>query len=353
MKAASILPIADAPSVAASLLDTFRDYAEVRTEEQAHVVHLRYGQATFTIEPERIAITAEAEDDIRLSYVKMAVAEHWAAHPRGQDAAIAWDDVTGITETPVFFQRIKVVASRRITPNMRRVTFQGSDFSRFAEGGLHVRLLFPPVDRVPVWPALGVDGRIVWPEGEQTLAARVYTLRRVDVTANEIDIDFVLHEPCGHPSPGAAFGRNAVPGDVIGIFAPGGKEIPTANSLLLLGDETALPAMARIVESLPETASARVFAEVDSPADHYDFRPTGNVEITYLYRNGRKAGTTGLLAGVSQDAFTAIRAACGDDVPFLWAGCELADYKIIRHHARDELKLGRDRHSVVAYWRKR
>ncbi len=339
----------DARSAAASLLDMFREYAEVRTDGETHVVRLRYGQATLKVESDRICVTAEAEDAIRLSYVKMAVAEHWAAQPLSADRSMAWDGAPHIDRKPAFFQTIEVVSSRLVTPHMKRVTFRGEAFETYVAGGLHVRLLFAQKGRDAIWPSVGADGRIIWPGGEDALSARVYTIRRLDLARDEIEIDFVLHEPCGLPAPGAAFGRDAFPGDVVGIFAPGGNEIPDARSVLLLGDETALPAMARIVEQLPEHSRARVFAEIDSAADHYDFPSAANIDLTYLYRDKRGAGTTMQLSAALAQYLSSHEGAA----PFIWAGCERDDFLAIRRLAREDLKLPREMHSVTAYWRKR
>lgn len=341
--------VGDAPAAAAALLETFRDYAQVTSAGETHTVGLRYGQAVLVASKDQIAIIAEAADAIRLSYVKMAVAEHWAALAVHAAGEIAWEGVVAGDQTPPFFQTIEVVSSRLLTPHMKRISFRGKSFRAYAEGGLHVRLIFPPSGRIPVWPSVGADGRIVWPGGEDALAARVYTIRRIDLEQEEIEIDFVLHQPGDHEAPGAAFGNTARRGDEIGIFAPGGNEIPDAASLLLFGDETALPAMARIIDTLPQTSAARVFVEVDGPQDHYDFRHSDQVEICYLYRDGREAGTTDLLVDALRQCSPSIR----NSAPFVWAGCEMSSFLAIRRFAREDMKLARENHSVVAYWRKR
>lgn len=338
----------DAAAIASDLLETFRDHAEVRSDGNRHTILLRYGKAMIEVLPDRLAITALADDDIRLSYVKMAVAEHLAVHPIGGRQKIEWQGVATATTSPPFFQTIEVVASALVTPHMKRITFRGASFRSYARGGLHVRLLFPPAGRPPVWPSVSAEGRIVWPDGDNAIAARVYTIRRVDAEKGQLEIDFVLHEAPSLPSPGADFGQNARPGDTIGIFAPGGDEIPKADSLVLLGDETALPAMARIVEELPATSMARVFVQVGSPADHYDFPPSDNVELTYLYRE-EKTGRGASLPAALEESLDGWQG----DMPFIWAGCEFNDYLAVRRFARENLNLPRDRHSVVAYWRDR
>lgn len=349
MKSHVILSVIDAPLAIKGLLQAFHEYAHVSSESGRHVVSLRYGQAELALSSAQVMITAEAEDAIRLSYVKMAVAEHWASHPLGSSHKLVWQGSAVEASRPPFFQTIEVVSSRLVGRKMKRIRFRGERFADFAAGGLHVRLLFPPEGRAPCWPTIAADGRIIWPVGEDALVARVYTLRSIDAQTGEVEVDFVLHDSGEIAAPGTAFAEQARCGDVIGIFAPGGNEIPNAESILLLGDETALPAMARIAEALPSTSRAKVFAEVESVEDHYQFPETDNVEVHYLYRCVRPGGATGALAQVFNETTSRRK----DELPFIWAGCEFSDYLTIRRLVREELNLQRNQYSVVAYWRRR
>lgn len=353
MKTTAQLAASDTLGALSSLLKAFGDHAEFGTNRDEGLVRLRYGSAHISTGPGTVLVTAEADDEIRLSYVKMAVAEHWSGLHCVAQQPIVWDDTFVEGRLPVFFQPIEVVATRRIAPYMQRITFRGTDFSSYALGGLHVRLLFPPKNCRPVWPTLGADGRLNWPEGPDALAARVYTLRRVDVLRSEIDIDFVLHPTADHFAPGADFAATACPGQVLGIFAPGGNELPHAQSMVLLGDETAMPAMARIVEAIPPDSSAHVFVETDQPGENYDFVSRDGIEVTYLHRYGRPAGSTALLSVKLANICGRPSVSANEDLRFLWAGCEFEDYQRIRRLAREDLRLPRERYSVVAYWRKR
>ena len=114
----------------------------------------------------------------------------------------------------------------------RRLTLKGDDLGRFAEGGLHVRLLLPVEGVRQRWPVTGDDGRPWWPDGNPP-PARVYTLRRIDVAAGEVEIDMLLHAD-HHDAPGAAFAERARPGDVVGMTGPGGGDLPEAADYLSL-----------------------------------------------------------------------------------------------------------------------
>ncbi|MCE3544330.1 siderophore-interacting protein, partial [Escherichia coli] len=98
------------------------------------------------------------------------------------------------------------------------------------------------------WPTMGRDGRPVWPEGDDALIARVYTIRTIDIERGEVDIDMVVHP--GNDTPGSTWALNAKPGGIVGMTGPGGGSVEDAGRYLLVGDETALPAIGRILETL-------------------------------------------------------------------------------------------------------
>jgi NADPH-dependent ferric siderophore reductase len=304
-----------------------------------------YGSLNAVLDDRSVLIRVHAEDETCLSYMKMGVAGHIAEH-LGTTAGIRWTGDGTDAGTPVFFREITVISSTRIAAHMQRVRFAASDLGRFAQGGLHVRLLLPPRGKKPVWPSVGADGLLVWPSGEDALVVRVYTIRAIDVAAGWVDVDFVLHP--GGETPAATFAENAKAGDVIGMIGPGGGDVPEAENLLLLGDETALPAIGRILDRLAPSIRAEVLLEVDGPADEIPLAGGDNVRITWLYRRGREAGTAGLLP----DALRKMDPASLQPDLYVWAGCEFGDFRDLRKLVRKEWGLKKDRHLVVAYWRR-
>ncbi|WP_137932389.1 siderophore-interacting protein [Mesorhizobium comanense] len=308
-------------------------------------LRMYYGSLSATLEGDAMLVRVAASDETCLSYMKMTVAGHVAQH-LGTTGGLRWQGDGTDAGTPVFFREISVVSSRRISPHMQRLRFAGSDLDRFTHGGLHMRLLLPPQGRRPVWPSMGVDGLLVWPGGEDALTVRVYTIRVIDAASGWLDVDFVLHP--GQDTPAAVFAQNARAGDVIGMIGPGGGEAPEGQTLLLVGDDTALPAIGRILEHLPPSTRAEALIEVDGPDDRIALRQGDNIDITWLYRHGREAGTAGLLPAALRERSHAALA----DGLFVWAGCEFADFREIRRIVRKEWGLARDRHLVTAYWRR-
>jgi NADPH-dependent ferric siderophore reductase len=242
---------------------------------------------------------------------------------------------------------LRVIATRRITPHMLRITFAGANLDRFAtDTNLHVRLLLPPPgasrDR---WLEIDRHGTARPHDNRISPIFRKYTIRRIDPAVGRVEIDFVLHDDGG---PGAAWAAAAGPGDVIGMIGPGGRGIGKADWYLIAGDESALPAIGRILELLSKDARGVVIVEVADAGEQQDLCVPPNMMLRWLYRDGAAPGTTTLLL----DAVAGLDPpADGGDV-FVWAAAEFDTARAIRNHLKRICKLDKNRQLVVAYWRR-
>lgn len=325
----------------------FREFGEVTVNGPCSRIETGFGIAGLEACKGCLRISAEGKDEAALAYVKLALAEHLLNFALEEQPEIVWQG-DGAAGSPLpYFREMHVVRVADVTPRMRRITLAGNDLRRFSSGGMHVRLLFPKArGSSPVWPTTGADGRPSWPVGDDRPEIRIYTIRTIDVAKGEVDIDFVLHE--GEHMPGARFAAEAKPGDVVGMTGPGGGGFASADWYLLAGDETALPAISRILEQLPGTAKAVVRIEVADEAERQQLRSAADLDLQWLCRNGSPAGQTDALA-------KAVRA---EELPsdgrsiFVWAGCEHASFRQIRSYLRQERNLAREQHLVVAYWRR-
>jgi NADPH-dependent ferric siderophore reductase len=325
----------------------FREFGEVTVDGLCSRIDTGFGVAGLEACKGFLRISAEGKDAVALAYVKLALAEHLLTFAIDERPEIVWQG-DGAAGSPLpYFREMRVVRTMQVTPRMRRVTLAGDDLQRFASGGLHVRLLFPKRRGVPpVWPTTGADGRPCWPETADRPDVRIYTIRAIDVAKGEIDIDFVLHE--GEAMPGARFAADARLGDIVGMTGPGGGSIGEADWYLLAGDETALPAIARILEELPAGAKAVVRIEVADAAERRDLRSSAKLDLQWLCRDGALAGTTDRLVRAVRDV-----ALPSDGRPvFAWTGCEHAAFRSIRKYLREECRLSRNEHLAVAYWRR-
>jgi len=139
-------------------------------------------------------------------------------------------------------RKLEVLRVTDITPRMRRITLHGPQLAGFISLGTddHVKLFFattPEENAVLETFAPGSGD-----EGPRP-SMRDYTPRRYDEASGELDIDFVLHGD----GPAATWAAQAQPGQFLHIAGPRGSMIvpDIFDSYLLIGDETALPAIAR------------------------------------------------------------------------------------------------------------
>lgn len=154
---------------------------------------------------------------------------------------ISWDNLDVGALAPGL-SLMRVVSVRDISPGFIRVRVRGNDAARFATGNLHFRLLLPPSGRVPVWPRVAETGRTVWPDGADAMHRPVYTVAKQ--SDDWVDFDIFRHEN----SPTCNWALSNPVGSEVGLLGPGGGWCPDANRIWLYGDETAQPAIARILE---------------------------------------------------------------------------------------------------------
>ncbi|SHK15545.1 NADPH-dependent ferric siderophore reductase, contains FAD-binding and SIP domains [Pseudonocardia thermophila] len=239
---------------------------------------------------------------------------------------------------------LQVRRSVRVTPRMVRVTLGGEELAGFSGSGpdRRIKMFFPvPGQERPAVPRASTGGP-VWPAGEPRPVIRTYTVRRFDPQAGELDVDFVLHE--GH-GPAAAWARDAKPGAWVGVSEPGGRyePDPTADFHVVIGDETALPAVATVLEALPEGVPALAVLEVADAAEEQEL--PGKAEITWVHRGDAAPGAP-LAEAVRSATFP-------DGRGQVWLSGESGCVRDLRKHLIDE--RGFDRRAVYAtgYWRAR
>jgi NADPH-dependent ferric siderophore reductase len=237
---------------------------------------------------------------------------------------------------------LTVAAVADVTPSVRRVVLAGTP-AAVAAAGPTVNLLVPRVgDAVPRWPRVAKDGRIVWPDGAHGVSLRSYTARRQDPLAGQVEIDFVLHGD----GPAAAWAAAAIPGALLGVAGAGSLGDRAAAHLLLAGDETALPAISRILSAAPAGTAGIALLEVAGAAEEQPLPAPAGVAVRWLHRGGTPPGDSTLLA----DAVAALDRP-GDDV-FAWVAAESAAVRAIRADLRGRWGLGRAQHHAIGYWRR-
>jgi NADPH-dependent ferric siderophore reductase len=170
---------------------------------------------------------------------------------------------------------LQVVEAGLLTPHMRRLRLTAPELAGFSyAAGQDVMLLVDVEGNRPV--------------------RRRYTIRALDTASAMLTLDIVLHGD----GPGERWVRDTNPGDRIEGIGPRGK-ITTAGGAdwhLFVGDESALPAIFRMAESLPGGTPVRVLLEIPGPEDEQDLRAAASTQVTWLHRGDGLAGEPGALA---------------------------------------------------------
>lgn len=322
------------------LLEHYEEHGTVTLGEGTGLIVTPFGTAHLVAGARTIRISAEAGDETSLAYMTYGIAFHLNEFSPDKPPVVRWEGHHTVGVTPPYFREMTVVLAEDLTPSMRRLVLRTGNVERFARDGIHVRLLFPPKGRPPVWLVTGEDGCPQWPTGDDALVARVYTVRRLDVAAGEMTVDILRHD--GDATPGSVFAMTAQPGDIVGAVGPAGDALPEASKLFLFGDETAIPAIHRILDALPPTGTASAVIEIAGPQERQPLPTGANIHIDWLQRGERS---------LSEAAALLTPGDLGKD-GFVWAGCEFTDFKAIRRHCRTVLGLAKHRHLVTAYWRR-
>ncbi|WP_460794811.1 siderophore-interacting protein [Microbacterium sp. GXF0217] len=262
---------------------------------------------------------------------------------------------------------VRVARKQQLTPGFIRVTLAGRALSHFAPWGLdqRIKLILPmadgsapdfgllanptphPKDWYSRWKAL--------PEAERN-ALRTYTPSGIRPDQEEIDVDLFIHEPAG---PASAWAIGCQTGDELVITGPdvrvgftgyGIHYVPDAppSRVLLIGDESALPAIRNIIDALPDGVQADVLIELASRADSA-LAPEHPRVATEVVDRGSRAGEQ--LASAVHRWTTAHDALRGDPGIYAWIAGEAAATTSIRRHLTTDFGLAKEQVAFLGYWR--
>jgi NADPH-dependent ferric siderophore reductase len=236
-------------------------------------------------------------------------------------------------------RKLEVLRVVDLTPRMRRITLGGPELAGFISLGTddHVKLLFPQnAEQAAALETMVLGaGKDNGPLPEM----RDYTPRRYDLEKLELDIDFVLHGD----GPASTWAEQARPGQFLHIGGPRGSMIvpDIFDSYLLIGDETALPAIARRLEGLAANRKALVVIEVENGAEQQVLESAAQVNVIWVLREG---GKDNLLTTVKQ-----LQVPKGN--LYAWVATETKVSRQIRRVLLDEHGLNEQFVKAVGYWR--
>lgn len=185
----------------------------------------------------------------------------------------------------------QVRRSERITPHMVRVTFGGLDLHRLPHRGYDhwFRLFLPRADGGTDFGAVpekfDFTGylRYLTAKSGTRPPFRNYTVREHRPDDGEIDVDFVAHGERGIAGPWA---QRAQPGEQVALIDQGRGFDPLDDTtqVLLVGDESALPAIAGIVRDLPRETRGLAIIELPDQADRQPLQAPAGFELRWLAR---------------------------------------------------------------------
>jgi NADPH-dependent ferric siderophore reductase len=290
--------------------------------------------------------------------------------------------------------RARVAGLTQLTPHFTRVTFESPDFDVFGTDRLdqRIKILFPLADGTLA--RLGVDDDESPASGdwyqqwrslpdELRCPFRTYTVRGVDQAARQLEVDFVAH---GDGGPAARWLASAAVGDEVIVVGPDARSIHSdqgidwrpgdATDLLLVGDETAAPAIASILESLPADRRVHAFIEVPDAADRLPLELPDHFSVIWLDRAGGANGCE-LVPAVERwvaehpetvEAAGAARVQSLDDIDidletlwelpdhassgfYAWIAGESGTVKTIRRLLVSHNGVDRGRVAFMGYWR--
>ncbi|MDI6908723.1 siderophore-interacting protein [Nocardioides sp.] len=212
------------------------------------------------------------------------------------------------TRLPMILDQVEVVRVERLSPSFVRVELGGPCLADFGvDGPLYdqrIKLILPHGDGpLPSFTGAEESWYAAWLERpvEERGHLRTYTVRDVRGAGSDtrLVVDFAVHGADGPAGPGASWAARARVGDRLVLLAPrrghefGGIEFEpgTASRLLLVGDETAVPAVCAILGQLPWRARGAVFLEVPTAADVQSVAHPEGVQVVWLPREGAPLGS--------------------------------------------------------------
>ena len=298
---------------------------------------------------------------------------------------------------PMLLAEVEVVSVERLSPTFVRVELGGPGLAEFGVDGprwdQRIKLVFPDPTTGSITSIHDADETwlATWLERPATERGhmRTYTIRDVRGSGGQTTfvVDMVLHHEGELVGPGSTWASRAVPGDRIVVLAPrrgfpyGGIEFTPAPGadLLLVGDETAVPAICTVLEQLPDDARGTVFLEVPVGGDIQDVRRPAGVTVTWLARDGQEVGEVlhdavvahlGIPGGevevaadeVDPDLWeTPFYSSSGEEVPgdvtvvggtYAWIAGESKVVTGLRRHLVSELGFDRRQVAFMGYWRR-
>lgn len=290
------------------------------------------------VEDGAMDIRIETPSDNFMTFIRDDVVEHLGEFEPEAVLNMRWTGGVRVGELPSNFRILRAARRREVFPGLVRVTLAGIDVEALIRDGIHIKLMMPAErGRAPVWPVIGENGAIAWPQGDDKLHARFVTIRHVRVAEREIDVDIATHDG-GLISTWASMDGDSLE---VGVMGPGGDAaLPSAENVVLAADYTGLPALARLIESVGGRVTGRLYAAAPSLETLEAYLPASGLEVTAM-----DPGT------FTRDVAAAIRDGSTPPVGYAFFAGEFSAAQEVRAVFKGPLGMARGDQISMAYWR--
>jgi NADPH-dependent ferric siderophore reductase len=243
---------------------------------------------------------------------------------------------------PLRVRTLEVRTVKHPGPLYGLITLSGDDLADFETPSPtdHVGVIPPLPSGELVLPEVA-DGRLRWPAGERP-PMREYTVRRFDREARELDVRILLH---GN-GPLARWAAQAAPGDRVGVVGPRVSKVMPGGfaNYLLVGDLTAVPAIARWLSVLPGGAMAQVLIAARSEEDVVELKCAEPISVLWL--------TEALMPEADWLPPAVAATSLHSRDTFAWAAGEAVAMREVRRVLLEQHGLPSENVKVTGYWRR-
>lgn len=221
-------------------------------------------------------------------------------------------------------QTLSVAVIESVTVNVKRVTFTGNlaDYSIADKSG-YIKLLLSDEQ--------GNDYK------------RSFTIRDFCPNKQHLIIDFIVHTDGG---PASKWLNSAKVGDTVEVVGPGAKKLVDFNAdwFFLVGDLTALPAIAVNLEMLPAHSQGYAIIEVRHEDDCQSITHPDGVTVEWVVNSDNSKSAELVLNKVKTKEWL-------PGSPYVWVASEFESMRALRYYFKNEKAVSRDFIYASSYWK--